>query len=179
MLQIKDCCLVVVDIQGKLARLMYDKQTLFKNIPILIKAAKILDIPIIWCQQCPQALGETIGQIAELLTDIKPLNKATFSCCGLEQFNQSLRALNRRQIILCGIEAHVCIYQTAVDLLKAGFYVQVVADAVSSRTLADKQTAVQKLKTSAIDISSVEMTLFELLVTADHPKFKPVVELIK
>lgn len=179
MLQIQDCCLVVVDVQGRLAQLMHDKHTLFKNIQILIKAAKILDIPIIWCQQCPQALGDTIGQIAELLPGIQPLNKATFSCCGLEQFNQGLNALNRRQIILCGIEAHVCIYQTAVDLLNAGFYVQVVADAVSSRTLADRQTAVEKLKTLKTDISSVEMTLFELLVTADHPKFKPVVELIK
>ena len=170
---------MVVDVQGRLAQLMHDKHTLFKNIQILIKAAKILDIPIIWCQQCPQALGETIPQIAELLAGTRPLNKATFSCCGLEQFNQKLKVLNRRQIILCGIETHVCIYQTAADLLKAGFYVQVVTDAVSSRNLADKQTAVERLKTSAIDISCVEMTLFELLVTADHPKFKPVVELIK
>jgi len=120
MLEIKNCCLIVVDVQGKLAQLMYDKQALFKNIQILIKASKILDIPILWCQQCPDSLGPTIPEIAELLTDNEPVNKSSFSCCDEETFNTKLQALNRRCVLICGIEAHVCIYQTAVDLLRKG-----------------------------------------------------------
>ncbi len=82
MLDIHKCCLAVVDVQGKLAQLMHGRQTLFKNIQTLIKATNILDIPILWCQQCPDALGPTVPEIAQLLADNEPLNKATFSCCG-------------------------------------------------------------------------------------------------
>ncbi len=179
MLDVKSCCLVVVDVQGKLAQLMHSKETLFKNIEILIKAAKTLSIPIIWCQQVPDALGPTIPRLAELLSNIQPVNKFSFSCCGDEQFIDRLNAINRSHIILCGIETHVCIYQTAVDLLEKGRHVTVVADAVSSRTLENKQLALDKMKSKGVDISSVEMTLFELLRTADHPKFREIAKLIK
>ena len=132
MLQIHNCCLIVVDVQGKLAQLMYDKHVLFKNIQILIKAAKILDIPVLWCQQCPDSLGPTVPEIAQLLAANEPIDKAAFSCCGSEEFNARLNELARQQVLLCGIEAHVCIYQTAVDLLRKGFSVDVIADDVSS-----------------------------------------------
>ena len=95
MLDIQKCCLVVVDVQGKLAQSMYAREGLFKNIQILIKAVKILGIPIVWCQQCPDALGPTVSEIAELLADGEPINKASFSCCGEERFNSKLKALNR------------------------------------------------------------------------------------
>ena len=96
MLNQNDCCLVVVDVQGKLAQLMHDKETLFKNIRILIQSAKILNIPILWCQQVPAALGDTIPEIAELLTDNQPINKSSFSCCGCEEFNSKLEKLGRQ-----------------------------------------------------------------------------------
>jgi nicotinamidase-related amidase len=179
MLEIKDCCLVVVDVQGTLAQLMYDKQALFKNIQTLIKAAKILDIPILWCQQCPDSLGPTIPEIAELLTDNKPINKASFSCCVDENFNVKLQTLNRRQVLLCGIEAHVCIYQTAVDLLRKGYEANVIADAVSSRTEENKQIAINRMSIEGVKVSSTEMALFELLKTAEHPHFKQIAKLIK
>ena len=136
MLEIQNCCLVIVDIQGKLAQLMHEKDTLFKNVRILIKAAKILGVPVIWCQQVPEALGQTVESIAELLDDEEPINKSSFSCCGEQRFNSKLNDLGSEQIILCGIETQVCIYQTAVDLLKRGKEVNVVADADSSRTVA-------------------------------------------
>ncbi len=141
MLDIQNCCLVIVDVQGKLARLMYDKQVLFKNIQILIKAAKILNMPILWCQQCPDALGPTVPELQQLLTDNEPIDKSAFSCCGDEQFNIKLNETKRHQVLLCGIETHVCIYQTAIDLLRKGFSVDVIADAVSSRTPENKQVA--------------------------------------
>jgi nicotinamidase-related amidase len=179
MLDIKNCCLVIIDVQGKLAQIMHDRDNLFKRIVILIKAAKILDIPIVWCQQVPEALGATIPQIAELLAGIEPINKAFFSCCGEEKFNVALQKLDRKQIILCGIETHVCVYQTASDLLRKGYETSVIADAVSSRTLENKQIALERMRDDGVHINCVEMALFELLGTAEHPQFKQIAALIK
>ena len=179
MLNEKDCCLIIVDVQGKLARLMQDKVTLFKNIRILIQSAKILNVPILWCQQVPAALGPTAPQIAELLAGSEPINKSCFSCCLNEKFNNKLKSLGRKQILLCGIETHVCIYQTAADLLANGFEVNVVADAVSSRTLDNKQIALKRMTVEGAKISSTEMALFEILRTADHPNFKQIAKLVK
>ncbi len=179
MLEIDRCCLVVVDIQGKLAQLMADKETLFKNARILIQAARILEIPILWCQQAPQALGPTVPEIAELLTDVEPIDKASFSCAAHEPFNVQLDALARRQVLLCGIETHVCIYQTAMDLLRRDFDVTVVADAVSSRTAENKQIALARLAAEGAAVAGTEMVLFELLKTAEHPQFKPIARLVK
>jgi nicotinamidase-related amidase len=179
MLDIHKCCLAVVDVQGKLAQLMHGKDALFKNIQVLIQAANILDIPILWCQQAPDALGSTVPEIAQLLTDIEPINKSVFSCCGADPFISKLNESSRNQVLLCGIETHVCIYQTAVDLLRKGFDVNVIADAVSSRTPQNKQIAIDRMAAEGASISSVEMALFELLKTAEHPKFRQIAKLIK
>jgi nicotinamidase-related amidase len=179
MLEIQNCCLVVVDVQGKLAQLMTGKEPLFRNIQILIQAAKILEIPILWCQQVPEALGPTLPEIAELLTGIEPVNKASFSCCGDEKFNAELNSLAKEQVLLCGIETHVCVYQTAMDLMEGGLDVTVIADAVSSRTEQNRQVALDRLGAEGAHISSTEMALFELLKTAKHPQFKQIARLVK
>jgi len=179
MLEIRESTLVVVDVQGKLAQLMADKEALFQNIRILIQAAKLLEIPILWCQQVPQALGPTVPEIAELLTGLEPIDKASFSCCGDEQFVSRLSALDRRQVLLCGIETHICIYQTARDLLGRGQEVTVLADAVSSRTLENRRIALERLACEGAAVASTEMVLFELLKTAKHPQFKPIAKLVK
>jgi nicotinamidase-related amidase len=179
MLEIQDCCLVVVDVQGKLAQLVVDKEALFKHIRILIQAAKILSIPVLWCQQVPEALGPTVPEIAELLTGCAPIDKATFSCCGQEQFNAELNALGREQVLLCGIETHVCIYQTAMDLMEGGLDVTIIADAASSRAERNRQIALNRLAAEGAHVSSTEMVLFELLKTAKHPQFKDIAKLIK
>lgn len=179
MLETQQCCLTVVDVQGKLAQLMHGREALFKNVQILIQAAKILDIPILWCQQCPDALGPTVPEIAQFLDDYEPINKAAFSCCGEELFNARLKDLARNQVLLCGIETHVCIYQTAIDLLRQDFNVNVIADAVSSRALENKQVALNRLVAEGANINCTEMALFELLKTAEHPKFRQIARLIK
>ena len=179
MLDIQQCCLTVVDVQGKLAQLMHGREALFKNVQILIQAAKILNIPILWCQQVPEALGPTVPEIAELLEDNVPINKSAFSCCGEEIFNTRLKDLARNQVLLCGIETHVCIYQTAVDLLRQDFHVEVIADAVSSRALENKQTAINRLAFEGTKITCTETALFELLKTAQHPQFKQIARLVK
>jgi len=179
MLEIRDCCLAVVDVQGKLAQLMVNRETLFQNLQILVAAAKILEIPILWCQQVPAALGPTVPEIAELLAGHEPINKASFSCCGEEAFPAELNALGREQVLLCGIETHVCIYQTAMDLMEGGLDVTVVADAVSSRTEQNRQIALTRLAAEGAHLSSTEMALFELLKTAKHPQFRQIAKLVK
>jgi len=131
------------------------------------------------CEQVPESLGPTIPEIAELLSGIEPIAKASFSCCGREDFNAKLTGLSRDQIILAGIETHVCIYQTARDLIERGLRVHVVADAVSSRALANKETALLRLTAEGAKMTSTEMVLFDLLKTADHPKFRQIAKLIK
>lgn len=179
MLEIQNSCLVVIDVQGKLAQLMFDKESLFKNVRILIQAARILDIPILWCQQVPEALGPTVPEIAELLTDEEPIDKACFSCCGEERFTAELNALGREQVLLCGIEAHVCVFQTAMDLMEGGLDITIIADAVSSRTEQNRETALDRLSAEGANISSTEMALFELLKTAKHPQFREIARLVK
>ncbi len=179
MLEIQNSCLVVIDVQGKLAQLMTDKESLFKNVRILIQAAQILEIPILWCQQVPEALGPTVGEIAELLAGREPIDKASFSCCGDERFTAELNALGKEQVLLCGIETHVCVYQTAMDLMEGGLDVTVVADAVSSRTEQNRHVALTRLAAEGANIRSTEMALFELLKTARHPQFRRIAKLVK
>jgi nicotinamidase-related amidase len=179
MLEIQNCCLTLVDVQGKLAQLVAGRDSLFKNIQILVQAATTLDIPILWCQQVPEALGPTVPEIAELLTGQEPIDKASFSCCGDERFTAELNALGKEQVLLCGIETHVCVYQTAIDLMEGGLDVTIVADAVSSRTEQNRQTALTRLAAEGARISSTEMVLFELLRTARHPQFKQIAKLVK
>lgn len=172
-------CLVVVDVQGKLAQLMVDKESLFANIGVLIRAAKVLDMPILWCQQNPAALGPTVPELAELLDGIEPVDKFSFSCCGDEAFIEKLTGLEVHDVIVCGIESHICVYQTAIDLLDDGYDVHLIADAVSSRTVANKEIAVRRLTAEGASLSCTEMMLFDLLGTAKHPKFRELARLIK
>jgi nicotinamidase-related amidase len=179
MLNIEKTSLVLVDVQGKLAELMYDKESVFANCVILVKAAKILDIPILWCQQYPKALGETIPQLAELLGDENPIDKLCFSCAGHPNFIARLNELKREQVMLCGIETHVCVHQTAMDLLDRDYDVHLISDAVSSRTESNKKVGIQRMRDQGVCISSTEMALFELLRTAEHESFKEIAKLIK
>ena len=179
MLKREETVLVIVDVQGKLAQLMYEREKLYKNLQILIKGAKILDLPIIWMEQYPQGLGPTIPEVSELLPDVEPIAKMSFSCCGESLFMARLNAVKRSRVLLCGIETHVCIHQTSLDLLKLGYEVQVVSDAVSSRTRENKEVGLQKIASEGGKITSVEMALFELLRKAGSDEFKAISKLVK
>jgi nicotinamidase-related amidase len=171
--------LLVIDIQGKLARLMHKKDELFRNASKLIQTATFLDIPVIVTEQAPDKIGKTIPEITKFLDKIQPITKSSFSCCGENRFLRELEALKRKQIIVIGIEAHVCVYQTASELLNKDFQVQVVADAVSSRTESNKYFGLDRIKSIGVGMTSTEMIICELLRTCEHPRFKEIVNLIK
>ena len=179
MLKMNNVTLLIVDIQGNLAHLMHGKERLLKNVQKLIRGIQVLGIPVLWVEQNPQGLGPTIREIAEILCEIKPFSKMSFSSCRNEDFMQALKALNRQQVLIAGIEAHVCVYQTAADLVEIGYEVQVVADAVSSRNLADKEIGLQKMRDSGVSLTSVETALFELLKVAEGEQFREIIKIVK
>lgn len=179
MLDAAKAILVIVDVQGKLAQLMFDKESLFANQQRMARGAKTLGIPILWNEQNPLGLGATIPELAEILTGQQPLVKNTFSCCGNPAFGERIKASGRRQVLLVGIETHVCVYQTAQDLLQQGFQVEVVADAVSSRTESNKRLGLERMKALGAGITSTEMALFELLRVAEGDKFKAILKSVK
>ncbi len=179
MAKMDQACLVVVDIQGKLAHLMCEKEALFAQTAILVKAFTELSMPILWCQQVPDALGPTVESIQALLSDHQPINKACFSAWKSRDFQGQLLNADRSQVVLCGIETHICVYQTARDLLENGFQVEIVAEAVSSRTAMNKQIGLDRIQKMGGQITSVEMLLFDLLETSEHSAFRALAKLIK
>ena len=171
--------LLVMDMQGNLALRMHESEQLFIHIKALIKMARILNIPILWTEQAPEKIGATVEDIAKELTGINVMKKQTFSCYAAGDFQEELEKLKRKQIIVCGIETHVCIFQTAMDLLAAHYQLQIVTDAVSSRKLSDKTTALNRLFSEGAALTSTEMIATELIRGADHPQFKEILGLIR
>ncbi len=179
MLTRENSVLVVIDFQGNLAQAMDNKQDLFDNAQKIIRGMQVLEIPILATEQIPAKLGSTIVEIARYLSGVKIISKESFSCWENQFFMKELAALNRNQILLIGIEAHVCVYQTAMDLVESGYEVQVVTDAVSSRTAQNKMTGIQKMAAGGVSITSVETALFELLKTAADSKAKQLFQIVK
>jgi nicotinamidase-related amidase len=179
MLTTQKTILIVVDVQGKLAQLMYQRELLFENLKKLIKGIRVLEIPILRLEQNPAGLGPTTPEIAELMPDNTPISKMSFSACATAEFMAALTAANRDQVLIAGIEAHICVYQTAMDLLKRSYAVQVITDAVSSRTPGNKEIALVKMRDAGVGMTSVEMALFELLGVAEGPAFKEIAKIVK
>jgi len=177
MLQTEESLLIVIDMQEKLIQVMDNKERLIGNISKLVRGIKTLGIPIIVTEQVK--LGPTIPELSECLTDITPITKASFSCCGNEEFTRALNAVNRKQILLAGIESHVCVYQTAADLLSMDYEVYLVVDAVSSRTAENREICIQRMDHMGIIPVSTEMVLFELLKTAEDEHFKDISKIVK
>ena len=179
MLSLDNVVAVVVDVQEKLIPHIWEKGKIIKNIQILIKGMKILNVPILLIEQYPEGLGKTIPRIKDLLSDVSPISKMTFDCSGNKNFMERINDLKRKQVLLCGIETHVCIYQTAIALKSEGYEVDVVADTVSSRRQENKEIALQRMRNSGVGITSVETALFELLKTAEGKEFKEILKLVR
>jgi hypothetical protein len=179
MLSVDQAVLMVIDVQGKLAQLMHDRDLLFRNLQILIQGAKILEIPILWLEQNPAGLGPTVPAVASLLPEERPIPKMSFGAGGCPAPMQSLRNSGRRQVVLAGIEAHVCIYLTAADLIREGYKVEVIADAVSSRSPKNKEIGLNKIAALGGGISCTETVLFELLQRAEGERFKRIGKVLR
>jgi nicotinamidase-related amidase len=180
MLDIENTALAVIDVQGKLSGLIHDHEKVQTHIQYFILAARSFGLPVLWSEQAPDKIGQTIKPIKELLDPIaKPISKRSFSCYGEPRWLERLQQTMKRQILVTGIETHVCVYQTAHDLHRHGYEVYLVADATSSRKPVDRDMAIARMRDEGIIITTTEMAMCELIRTADHPQFKEVVSHLK
>ncbi len=175
----EETVLVVVDVQEKLLPYVKDKEKVTENLQMLIKFAYIMDIPIILTEHYPKGLGKTVPEIKEVLKEYKPIEKVIFSCFGSEKFKSRLKELGVKRLMLSGIESHICIEQTALDALDAGYEVHVIADAISSRTPRNLEIGIEKTRQFGAVISSTEMAMYEIMERADTKEFKEVLKLVK
>ncbi|GED19033.1 hydrolase [Kurthia gibsonii] len=179
-MNLEQTAVVLIDVQGRLATLMNRHEETLRKLEQLLKGAKTLELPIVWLEQYPRGLGPTVDSLAEILSPItKPIEKITFSAWGTDEFKEALIASGKKQILLCGIETHICVYQTAKDLKAAGFHVEVAADAVDSRCELDREIALRRFEQENIPLTTVEMALFELLKVAKGDAFKQISKIIK
>ncbi|MCF7816642.1 MAG: isochorismatase family protein [Kiritimatiellales bacterium] len=179
MLKRDEAVLLFIDVQGKLHELMHEKEVLDGNLEKMIRCAQLLEVPIVGTEQIPEKLGPTNEPFKSLLEGVPMMGKSAFSCCGEPAFMAAFQALGKRQAMLVGIESHVCVYQTAIDLLEAGIEVFVVADAVSSRVPENKALALQAMRDAGAKIIPTETALFALLRDAADPRFKTLLKFIK
>lgn len=175
----EQAALLIVDVQESFRKVLTDLANLTRNISILVEAAKVLKVPVFVTEQYPQGLGKTVAEIAACLGDHQSFEKNSFSCLGADGFLNALKDSGRTQVIVCGIEAHVCVNQTVHDLLNQGFTVHLVVDSVSSRNPKNKEIGVEKMIQSGALPSTVEMALFEMLAQSGTENFKAVQRLIK
>lgn len=170
---------LIIDIQEKLFPHMDHYESLLKRCAILIEGLKVLDIPLVLTEQYPRGLGSTVPEIS-VLYDQKPvIEKIAFSCCDEPALMQHSFMQSRNTVIICGIEAHVCVLQTVIDLVAAGYQAVVVEDCISSRKPEDKRVAVERMRAEGAVISTSESILFELARVAGTEEFKAISRLIK
>ena len=166
MLAINDTQLVILDIQGKLSEIVYQSEQVLKGSSQLIQGSRLLNLPIVWVEQTPEKLGATHSSLVPHLAGLSPLSKATFSAYRTEAIAKAIEDNVRKQVLLIGVETHICIYQTTADL-------------VSSRTMENKNIGLKMVKQAGGKISCVEGALFSLLGGSTHEKFREIAKLIK
>ncbi|MCD6312187.1 MAG: hydrolase [Thaumarchaeota archaeon] len=171
-----DSLLIVIDFQERLIRRIQDAEEILRESAKLIKACKILGVPIIVTEQVK--LGETVEEIRKLI-DSKPIQKSSFSCARSDDFMRELKRMKPGKCIIVGIEAHICVLQTALDLLERGYEVHVALDCIGSRRLLDRDAAIRRMTQRGVIPTTAETVIYELLETAEHEKFKEILEIVK
>jgi nicotinamidase-related amidase len=180
-LEVDRCALVVVDIQEKLLPPIFQKEQLIKNSQLLIRLAGILKLPTLMTTQYAKGLGNTVPEIASLLPETQAIDKQMFSCFGSDAFCSLLkrRPGNRNTVLLCGMESHICVTQTALGALREGYIVHIASDAVSSRTEWNWRIGLERMRAAGAVISSTEMIIYELLRSSSAPAFKELLPYLK
>lgn len=175
------CALIVVDIQQKLLPPIFRKEQLVRNSQLLIRLAGILKIPALLTTQYSKGLGATVPEVASLLPQAEPIDKQQFSCFGSDVFCSALKRLpgNRNTVLLCGMETHICVMQTALAALRDGYLVHVASDAVGSRAEWNWKIGLERMRSAGAIISSTETIMYELLRSSDSPAFKQLLPHLK
>ena len=179
MLSPDNCVLTIVDIQGKLAQLMTDKDRLFGNLQLVTQGVKLFNIPVLWLEQLPEKLGPTIPELAACLPDQKPISKSCFSACDSGDYMFALGNTRRQQVLLAGIEAHICVYQTCKHLIARNYEVHLLTDCISSRHPDNRKLAIDRMVGLGAIPTSVEMALYEMQRYAEGDRFCQMVKLVK
>jgi len=179
MLNPETTLLVVIDVQGNLARVVAESESAIRAVGQLVQGSGLLGIPVLLTAQVPEKIGHTIPEIAGLLPDQTDMPRVHFSIWQDAAVRQAIRNSRRQQLLICGFEAHICLYQSSLDLIAEGFEVYLAADAVSSRNPYNKTIALQELSNQGVHLTTVEMALFSMLRSAQHPAFKSISKLIK
>jgi len=175
----EDTVLLIVDIQEKLAAVMTEKDKVVRNNLHLIELAKMISMPVMVTEQYPRGLGPTVAEIRNALPFYRPIEKMTFDCCGQPPFLEELKEHNKRNVVLTGMETHICVLQTCIGLLKGGINVHVVQDAVCSRTRENWKTGVEFMREAGAVVTGTETVLFQLLKVAGTEEFKKISQRIK
>ncbi|MEG3617572.1 hydrolase [Magnetovibrio sp. PR-2] len=175
----KQSCLVVIDIQSKLNPVMFDEGRAPQGAAKLLLGADILNIPAMVTEQYSKGVGPTVDDLQDFMPEGSPLEKDTFSCCANAEFMARFKATGATQAILCGIEAHICVLQTALNLLEAGYEVFVVEDATASRTPENHRAGLERIRQHGGQVVVVESVLFEWLKKSGTAEFKHISQLIK
>jgi nicotinamidase-related amidase len=180
-LQAEHCALLVIDIQEKLLPPIFRKEQLLRNSELLIRLAGIFNMPVLLTTQYAKGLGPTVPAIASLLPEVATHDKVQFSCFGSDAFCSTLKRLpgNRTTLLLCGMETHICVMQTALAALREGYLVHVASDAISSRTEWNWQIGLDRMRAAGAVISSTEMMIYELLRSSGSEKFKQLLPYLK
>jgi len=171
--------LVIVDVQEKLMPAVFEADRVVRNVRLLLKAADELKVPVLVSEQYSKGLGPTVSQIREALPADSVVEKIAFACGREPVFMDRLARLDRRQVVVAGSEAHVCVLQTALSLKEAGYDVFLVADATSSRTPTNAELAIARMRSNGVEIVSTEMVVFEWMERGGTPSFKTLIEVIK
>jgi len=171
--------IVVIDVQGNLAKVVADSEAVNLNVGRLVQGGLALGLPIILTAQAPHKIGHTTEALRQILPDHHEYPRTTFSVWSDEAVRQAIRDTGRRQVLLCGFESHICLYQTTIHLLGAGYDVWMVADAVSSRSLVNKEIALKELSAEGVHLTTVEMGLFSILADANHEQFKAISRIVR
>jgi nicotinamidase-related amidase len=176
----EDCALAVIDIQEKLLAQIFEKERVLRNAQLLVRLADILQLPVIVSTQYEKGLGKTVAEISSLLPETKPLDKLEFVCFGNSEYCSAVgKMANRSTLLLCGIESHICVTQTALGALNQGLNVHVAADAVSSRTELNWKLGLNRMQAAGTVLSSTEMMIYELLGKSGTPAFKEMLKHLK
>ena len=176
----EDCALAVIDIQERLLPAIFEKERLVRNAQLLVRLADILSLPIIVSTQYVKGLGPIIEEIRSLLPQVKTVDKLEFGCFGNGEYCSTVAGLaNRNTLLLCGVESHICVMQTALGALNQGLNVHVAADAVSSRTELNWKIGLNRMQAAGAVVSSTEMMIYELLGKSDTPAFKEMLRHLK